>query len=37
MFDKGILGGIWSMSFIYGVLSEYVLSKKIDVPCSVSE
>ena len=37
MFDKGILGGIWGASFIYGVLSEQVLSKKTDVPCSVSD
>ena len=31
MFDKGILGIIWGVSFIYGVLAEQVLSKKIDV------
>ena len=37
MFDKGILGGIWGVSFIYGVLTEQVLSKKINIPCSVSD
>ena len=37
MFDKGILGFIWGVSFIYGILTEQVLSKKIDVPCSVSD
>ena len=37
MFDKGIMGAIWGVAFIYGVLTEQVLSKKIDVPCSVSD
>ena len=37
MFDKGILGIIWFCSFIYGVLTENVLSKKIDLPCFVSD
>ena len=37
MFDKGILGTIWGVSFIYGILTEQVLSKKIDVPCSISD
>ena len=36
MFDKIILGSIWGISFIYGVLTEHVLSKQVDVPCSVS-
>ena len=37
MFDKIILGSIWGISFIYGVLTEHVLSKQVDVPCSVSD
>ena len=37
MFDKGMLGTIWGLSFIYGVLTENVLSKKVDIPCSVSD
>ena len=37
MVDKGILGGIWGASFIYCVLSEQVISKKIDVPCFVTD
>ena len=37
MFNKGTLGAIWGVSFIYGILTEHVLSKKIDVPCSVSD
>jgi hypothetical protein len=37
MFDKGILGAIWGVSFIYGVMTEQVLSKKVDLPCSVSD
>ena len=37
MFDKGILGIIWFLSLIYGVLTENVLSKKIDLPCFVSD
>ena len=37
MFNKGTLGAIWGVSFIYGILTEHFLSKKIDVPCSVSD
>ena len=37
MFNKGTLGAIWGVSFIYGILTEHILSKKIDVPCSVSD
>ena len=37
MFDKGILGSIWGVSFVYGVLTEQVLGKKVDVPCSISD
>ena len=37
MHDKGILGTIWGVSFIYGVMTEQVLSKKVDLPCSVSD
>ena len=37
MYDKGILGTIWGVSFIYGVMTEQVLSKKVDLPCSVSD
>ena len=37
MFNKGTLGAIWGVSFIYGILTEHVLSKKIDVPCSISD
>ena len=32
-----MLGIIWGLSFIYGVLTENVLSKKVDLPCSVSD
>ena len=37
MYDKCILGTIWGVSFIYGVMTEQVLSKKVDLPCSVSD
>ena len=37
MFNKGTLGAIWGVSLIYGILTEHILSKKIDVPCSVSD
>ena len=37
MFDKAIMGSIWGVSFIYGILTEHVLSKKVDLPCSVSD
>ena len=37
LFDKGVLGFIWGISFIYGALTEQVISKKINIPCSVRD
>ena len=37
MFDKAVLGFIWGFSFIYAVLTEHILSKKVDIPCSVND
>ena len=36
MIDKCILGSVWGLSAVYGVLTEQVLSKGGSVPCSVS-
>ena len=36
MVDKVTLGAIWVLSFLYSILTEHILSKKIDLPCSVS-
>ena len=34
--DKITLGAIWMLSFLYSLLTEHILSKKVDLPCSVS-
>ena len=36
MVDKVTLGAIWVLSFLYSILTEHILSKKVDLPCSVS-
>ena len=36
MIDKVTLGAIWGFSFLYSVLTEQVLSKKVDLPCNIS-
>ena len=35
--DKAVLGFLWSMATIYGMMSEQVLSKEVNRPCSVRE
>ena len=35
MADKGLLGAVWAVSTLYGVLSDQMLSRQADVPCSV--
>ena len=36
MVDKVTLGAIWFLSFLYSILTEHILSKKVDLPCRVS-
>ena len=36
MVDKVTLGAIWVLSFLYSILTEHILSKKVDLPCGVS-
>ena len=36
MVDKVTLGAIWVLSFLYSILTEHILSKKVDLPCRVS-
>ena len=36
MVDKVTLGAIWVLSFLYSILTEQILSKKVDLPCRVS-
>ena len=35
MADRGLLGAVWAVSALYGVLSDQMLSRQADVPCSV--
>ena len=35
--DKCIIGSIWFVSFIFSVLTEQILSKSSNVPCSVND
>ena len=36
LLDKWVLGSIWGISFLYGILTEQVTSKKVDIPCSIT-
>ena len=36
MVDKVTLGTIWVLSFLYSLLTEQVISKKVDLPCGIS-
>ena len=36
VFDKITLGAVWAISCVYGVLSEHILGKQVDLPCSVN-
>ena len=33
--DKCLVGFIWTVSFLYGCLTDQILSKEVDLPCSV--
>ena len=35
MADRGLLGAVWAVSALYGVLSDQMLSRQADMPCSV--
>lgn len=35
MADRALLGAVWAVSALYGVLSDQMLSRQADVPCSV--
>ena len=36
LLDKMTLGSIWIISFIYSLLTDHILSKKVDLPCSIN-
>ena len=36
MVDKITLGSIWLISLLYGLMTDQLLSKEVDLPCSVS-
>ena len=33
--DKAVLGWVWLLSFVYGIMCDQLLSKVVDRPCSV--
>ena len=35
--DKAVLGYVWTMAVVYGLMSEQILSKEVNRPCSVRE
>jgi len=35
--DKCMVGCVWFIAFIYACLSEQILSKEVDIPCSISD
>ena len=35
--DKAVLGYVWTMAVVYGMMSEQMLSKEVNRPCSVRE
>jgi len=35
--DKAMLGYVWTMALVYGMMSEQMLSKEVNRPCSVRE
>ena len=34
--DRITLGSIWFVSFVYSILTEHILSKQVDLPCSIN-
>ena len=34
--DKITLGSIWFVSFVYGILTDHIISKQVDLPCQVN-
>ena len=34
--DKITLGTIWFVSFVYGILTDHIISKQVDLPCQVN-
>ena len=35
--DKAVLGWVWTMAVVYGMMNEQILSKEVNRPCSVRE
>ena len=35
MMDKALVGCVWIVGLVYSLLTEQILSKEVDIPCSV--
>ena len=35
MMDKALVGCVWFVGLVYSLLTEQILSKEVDIPCSV--
>ena len=33
--DKCLVGCVWAVAAVYGCLTDQILSKEVDIPCSV--
>ena len=35
MMDKALVGVVWTLALVYSLLTQQILSKEVDIPCSV--
>ena len=35
MMDKALVGVVWALALVYSLLTQQILSKEVDIPCSV--
>ena len=35
MMDKALVGVVWMLALVYSLLTQQILSKEVDIPCSV--
>ena len=33
--DKALVGVVWALALVYSLLTQQILSKEVDIPCSV--
>ena len=35
MMDKALVGVVWALALVYSLLTQQILSREVDIPCSV--